>query len=77
MQFLCDPLKDALNDKDPYVRKTGALCVAKIYDINAQLVEEQFGFIEKIVELPVIATEVEYCGGDPNIENTDNWLDIN
>ena len=34
MQFLCDPLKDALNDKDPYVRKTGALCVAKIYDIE-------------------------------------------
>ena len=23
---------------------------------------ELFGFIEKIVELPVIATEVEYCG---------------
>ena len=38
---------------------------------------ELFGFIEKIVELPVIATEVEYYGGDPNIENTDNWLDIN
>ena len=48
MQFLCDPLKDALNDKDPYVRKTGALCVAKIYDINAQLCEDQFGFVEKI-----------------------------
>lgn len=38
---------------------------------------ELFGFIEKVVELPVITTEVEYCGGDPNIENTDNWLDIN
>lgn len=38
---------------------------------------ELFGFIEKVVELPVIATEVEYSGGDPNIENTDNWLDIN
>ena len=48
MQFLCDPLKDALNDKDPYVRKTGAICVAKIYDINAQLVDEQFGFIDKL-----------------------------
>ena len=23
MQFLYDPLEDALNDKDPYVRKTG------------------------------------------------------
>ena len=29
MQFLCDPLKDALNDKDQYVRKTGVLCIAK------------------------------------------------
>ena len=48
MQFLCDPLKDALNDKDPYVRKTGAICVAKIYDINSQLVDEQFGFIDKL-----------------------------
>ena len=38
---------------------------------------ELFGFIEKVVELPVIATEIEDCGGDPNIENTDNWLDIN
>ena len=38
---------------------------------------ELFGFIEKVVELPVIATEAEYRGGDPNIENTDNWLDIN
>ena len=51
MQFLCDPLKDALNDKDPYVRKTGALCVAKIYDINPQLAEEQFGFVDKIKEM--------------------------
>ncbi len=24
IQFLCHPLKDSLNDKDPYVRKTGA-----------------------------------------------------
>ena len=51
MQFLCDPLKDALNDKDPYVRKTGALCVAKIYDINSQLAEDQFGFVERIQDM--------------------------
>lgn len=38
---------------------------------------ELFGFIEEVVELPVIATEVEDYGGNPNIENTDNWLDIN
>ena len=51
MQFLCDPLKDALLDKDPYVRKTAALCVAKIYDINPQLVEEQFCFIDMLLKM--------------------------
>ena len=38
---------------------------------------ELFGFIEKVVELPVIATEIEDCCFDPNIDNTDIWLDIN
>ena len=51
MQFLYDPLKDALNDKDPYVRKTGDLCIAKIYDINPQFEEDQFGFVNKIKEM--------------------------
>ena len=44
MQFLCDHLKDALNDKYPYVRKTGALCIAKIYDINEQLIRSNLVF---------------------------------
>lgn len=30
-EYLCDPLKKALKDEDPYVRKTGALCVPKLY----------------------------------------------
>lgn len=51
MQFLCDPLKDCLRDKDPYVRKTAVLCVAKIFDVHPQLVEEQFGFIEILQNL--------------------------
>jgi len=29
-----DPLKDAINDEDPYVRKTAAICIAKLYEIN-------------------------------------------
>ena len=32
-------------DDDPYVRKTAAVSVAKLHDINGRLVEEQ-GFIE-------------------------------
>jgi len=34
IDYLCDPLKDAINDEDPYVRKTAAICIAKLYEIN-------------------------------------------
>ena len=38
-------------DEDPYVRKTAAVSVAKLHDINAGLVEEQ-GFLDSLkVEL--------------------------
>ncbi|KAF1813546.1 Adaptor protein complex beta subunit [Eremomyces bilateralis CBS 781.70] len=33
------PLKGLLKDADPYVRKTAAICVAKLYDHNRHLVE--------------------------------------
>ena len=39
-----------LQDDDPYVRKTAAVCVAKLHDINAQLVEDQ-GFLDLLKEL--------------------------
>jgi len=29
--YLADPLKSALKDEDAYVRKTGVLCVPKLY----------------------------------------------
>ena len=29
------------SDTDPYVRKTATMCVAKLYDINPELVEDQ------------------------------------
>lgn len=38
---------------------------------------ELLGFVEEVAELPVITTEIEYYGGNPNIENTDSWLDMN
>lgn len=37
-EHICNPLKNCLKDEDPYVRKTAAICVAKLYDINQQLV---------------------------------------
>lgn len=33
------PLKGLLKDSDPYVRKTAAFCVAKLYDHDQKLVE--------------------------------------
>lgn len=49
-EYLCDPLSRALRDDDPYVRKTAAVCVAKLYDIAPDLVEER-GFIEVLHDL--------------------------
>ncbi|OAX79432.1 hypothetical protein ACJ72_06251 [Emergomyces africanus] len=34
------PLKSLLGDDDPYVRKTAAFCVAKLYDHDRKLVEK-------------------------------------
>jgi AP-1 complex subunit beta-1 len=33
MEHLPGPLEQTLKDKDPYVRKTAALAVAKMYDL--------------------------------------------
>ncbi|MQL72775.1 hypothetical protein Taro_005105 [Colocasia esculenta] len=49
-EYLCDPLQRCLKDDDPYVRKTAAICVAKLYDINAELVEDR-GFLETLKDL--------------------------
>ncbi|XP_071448784.1 AP-1 complex subunit beta-1 [Hetaerina americana] len=49
-EYLCEPLRKCLRDEDPYVRKTAAVCVAKLYDINAHLVEDQ-GFLEQLKDL--------------------------
>ena len=49
-EYLCEPLRKCLKDEDPYVRKTAAVSVAKLHDINATLVEEQ-GFLDSLKEL--------------------------
>jgi non-SMC mitotic condensation complex subunit 1 len=37
-EYLCEPLRKCLKDEDPYVRKTAAVCVAKLYDISSSMV---------------------------------------
>ncbi|KAL3498881.1 hypothetical protein ACH5RR_041613 [Cinchona calisaya] len=49
-EYLCDPLQRCLKDDDPYVRKTAAVCVAKLHDINAELVEDR-GFLDALKDL--------------------------
>jgi AP-1 complex subunit beta-1 len=49
-EYLCDPLQRCLKDDDPYVRKTAAVCVAKLHDINAELVEDR-GFLEALKDM--------------------------
>ena len=49
-EYLCEPLSRCLRDNDPYVRKTAAVCVAKLYDISPELVEDR-GFLETLRDL--------------------------
>ncbi|TRM60093.1 adaptin N terminal region-domain-containing protein [Schizophyllum amplum] len=50
IDYLCDPLSKCLRDENPYVRKTAALCVAKLYDLKPELVIEN-GFLEQLHEM--------------------------
>ena len=47
MEYIVGPLQDAMNDEDAYVRKTAALCVAKVYEINPEKVE-QLGLLNRL-----------------------------
>lgn len=49
-EYLTQPLQMCLKDKDPYVRKTAAVAVAKLYDLNPEAVESQ-GFLDTLREL--------------------------
>eukprot|EP00761_Pharyngomonas_kirbyi_P004558 gb/GECH01004563.1/.p1 GENE.gb/GECH01004563.1/~~gb/GECH01004563.1/.p1 ORF type:complete len:1516 (+),score=434.63 gb/GECH01004563.1/:1-4548(+) len=49
-EYLAEPLRQAMRDSEPYVRKTAAVAVAKLFDINNDLVVEQ-GFIDSLRDL--------------------------
>lgn len=74
-EYLCDPLRKCLKDEDPYVRKTAAVCVVKMHDINAGLVEDQ-GFLDLLKDLVsdsnpmvvanAVAALTEICDNSPS-----------
>ncbi|KZT59785.1 vesicle-mediated transport-related protein [Calocera cornea HHB12733] len=41
MESLCDPLRHSLKESDPYVRKTAAICVAKMYMFDPRMCERE------------------------------------
>jgi hypothetical protein len=50
LDYLASPLSRCLRDENPYVRKTAALCVAKVFDLKPELCVE-YGFIETLRDL--------------------------
>ena len=50
LSALIDPLRHSLRDSDPYVRKTAAICVAKLYMHDKKIVDKQ-GFIGSLRDL--------------------------
>ncbi|KNC56375.1 coatomer [Thecamonas trahens ATCC 50062] len=47
IEHLTEPLTAALRDEDAYVRKTAAVCVAKLYAMNRSIVADH-GFLESL-----------------------------
>ncbi|KAI8342290.1 adaptin N terminal region-domain-containing protein [Chlamydoabsidia padenii] len=50
IDYLTEPLRKCLKDENPYVRKTAALCVAKLYELNPELTMEQ-DFVKDVKEM--------------------------
>ncbi|KAF7544745.1 hypothetical protein G7046_g9721 [Stylonectria norvegica] len=55
VDYMEEPLRKTLRDESPYVRKTAAICVAKLFDLSPAMCIEN-GFLEMLQELI----------GDPN-----------
>jgi len=50
VDYMEEPLRKTLRDESPYVRKTAALCVAKLFDLNPSMCLEN-GFLETLQEM--------------------------
>ncbi|KAH8620413.1 putative Adaptin N terminal putativeputative [Trypanosoma vivax] len=50
VEYILEPLRRAVSDDDPYVRKNAAIGIGKLFHSNAQLYEEQ-GFSAELLKL--------------------------
>ncbi|KAH7908849.1 adaptin N terminal region-domain-containing protein [Hygrophoropsis aurantiaca] len=76
IDYLCDPLQRSLKDENPYVRKTAALCVAKLYDLKPELVMDN-GFLDQLHEMisdsnPMVVANTVAALTDIHISATSN-----
>ena len=52
-EYLLEPLRAACRDTDPYVRKTAAICIAKLHDIapeEARASDERHSLLARVQE---------------------------
>lgn len=73
------PLRRTLLDDNPYVRKTAAICVAKLFDLNPEMCIE-FGFLDEVKKMitdsnPMVVAnalnalfEIRDMNRDPSLE---------
>ncbi|ANZ74736.1 BA75_01067T0 [Komagataella pastoris] len=80
VDYMATPLRKTLMDTNPYVRKTAAICVAKLFELHSDSCIEQ-GFLERLVELvddsnPMVVAnaisslvEISRFSNDPSVLN--------
>eukprot|EP00746_Dinoflagellata_sp_MGD_P007537 gnl/MRDRNA2_/MRDRNA2_114934_c0_seq1.p1 gnl/MRDRNA2_/MRDRNA2_114934_c0~~gnl/MRDRNA2_/MRDRNA2_114934_c0_seq1.p1 ORF type:complete len:910 (+),score=206.89 gnl/MRDRNA2_/MRDRNA2_114934_c0_seq1:124-2853(+) len=49
-EYLLEPLRKCCQDSDPFVRKTAAICIPKVFEINPELVDDQ-GFVDILKDM--------------------------
>ncbi|CAN3377333.1 hypothetical protein DIURU_003418 [Diutina rugosa] len=74
------PLSRTLKDDNPYVRKTAALCVAKLFDLNPDMCVE-YGFLARLQELvndtnPMVVANALNALYEIREMNTDESLEV-
>ncbi|KXS14332.1 Adaptor protein complex beta subunit [Gonapodya prolifera JEL478] len=81
VDYLCEPLRKTLRDDNPYVRKTAAICVAKLYDLNPTLAVDN-GFLATLQDMlsdsnPMVVANAVAALGEINESAGRNVFQVN
>mmetsp|Transcript_14940 Transcript_14940/g.52439 ORF Transcript_14940/g.52439 Transcript_14940/m.52439 type:complete len:932 (+) Transcript_14940:64-2859(+) len=80
-EYLLEPLRRSCKDPDAYVRKTATICIAKLFDINPELVEDQ-GFIDILRDMlgdsnPMVVSNAVASLCEISTSSRRNYLQLN